>query len=60
MFSFAKKFIKLLKNRSGSPLVEETVLIGLALFALMTVVIIILDLIDFTDRMFQDMDDGLW
>ena len=57
MISLAKKFIKLLKNRSGSPLVEETLLIGLALFTLMTVIMIVIDLIDFTDIKLQEMDD---
>jgi hypothetical protein len=60
MIRFTKKIIKLLKNRSGSPLVEETVLMGLALFALALVVMIILDLIDFTDEKYQKISGGLW
>ena len=60
MISSAKKIMKLLKNRSGSPLVEETVLIGLALFALMTVIIIIFQLVDFTTGKFEELNDGIW
>lgn len=60
MISFSRKIINFLKNRSGSPLVEETILIGIALFTLTTVIIIIFNLIDMTDDIFQQFGDGLW
>ena len=60
MISNAKKFIKLLKNRSGSPLVEETVLLGIALFAFVTVLMIVLQLIGYAQEKFQKMDEWIW
>jgi len=60
MISNAKKFIKLLKNRSGSPLVEETVLLGIALFAFVTVLMIVLQLIGYAQDKFQGAEDWLW
>ncbi|MCG3219140.1 MAG: hypothetical protein KAR35_09055 [Candidatus Heimdallarchaeota archaeon] len=60
MISNAKKFIKLLKNRSGSPLVEETVLLGIALFAFVTVLMIVLQLIGYAKGKFQGLEDWLW
>ena len=58
MIKFTKRIKRLLKNRSGSPLVEETVLLGVAVFALAFVIGLIFRLMDATDKMWEDI--GFW
>ncbi|MCE7745368.1 MAG: hypothetical protein GPJ52_09565 [Candidatus Heimdallarchaeota archaeon] len=56
-----RRFIlkKLKKNRRASPLIEEGILIGLALFAFVLLVAIVSDILGFTQNIFQDVSEKL-
>ncbi len=47
------------KNKRASPLIEEGILIGLALFAFVLLVAIVSDILGFTQDIFQDVSDKL-
>ncbi|MFX1537342.1 MAG: hypothetical protein ACFFDI_24300 [Promethearchaeota archaeon] len=50
---------KLRKDRRASPLIEEGILIGLALFAFVLLVAIVSDVLGFTQDIFQDVAERL-
>ncbi|NHJ03392.1 MAG: hypothetical protein EAX90_01095 [Candidatus Heimdallarchaeota archaeon] len=50
---------KITKSRKASPLIEEGILIGLALFAFVLLVAIVSDILGFTQDIFQDVSDKL-
>ncbi|MBD3192056.1 MAG: hypothetical protein GF308_15525 [Candidatus Heimdallarchaeota archaeon] len=50
---------RLQKNRRASPLIEEGILIGLALFAFVLLVAIVSDILGFTQDIFQDVAERL-
>ena len=50
---------KISKNKKASPLIEEGILIGLALFAFVLLVAIVSDILGFTQDIFQDVSDKL-
>jgi archaellum biogenesis protein FlaJ (TadC family) len=50
---------KLRKDKRASPLIEEGILIGLALFAFVLLVAIVSDILGFTQDIFQDVSDKL-
>lgn len=50
---------KLKKDKRGSPLIEEGILIGLALFAFVLLVAIVSDILGFTQNIFQDVSEKL-
>ena len=50
---------KLRKNKRASPLIEEGILIGLALFAFVLLVAIVSDILGFTQDIFADVSDKL-
>jgi Flp pilus assembly pilin Flp len=50
---------KLMKNKKGSPLIEEGILIGLALFAFVLLVAIVSDILGFTQNIFQEVSERL-
>ena len=62
-----QRFYTTLKNKTtylfgskrGSPLVEESILLGLSLFAFMILATIIFDLIEFAKNIFTSVSDGL-
>jgi Flp pilus assembly pilin Flp len=54
---FALKRIK--NDQRGSPLIEEGILIGLALFAFVLLVAIVSDILGFTQDIFQDVSERL-
>jgi len=56
-----KHFIlkKLKTNRRASPLIEEGILIGLALFAFVLLVAIVSDILGFTQDIFQEVSEKL-
>ncbi|MCY3411372.1 MAG: hypothetical protein INQ03_07020 [Candidatus Heimdallarchaeota archaeon] len=45
------------KNRRGSPLVEESILLGLSLFSFLIIASIIFDLIEFAQSIFANVTD---
>jgi len=47
------------KYRRGSPLVEESILLGLSLFAFMILATIVFDLVDFARNIFEQVGKGL-
>lgn len=47
------------KNKRGSPLVEESILLGLSLFAFMILVNVIFNLLDFAKSIFNTVKLGL-
>jgi hypothetical protein len=55
----SKALWKLKKNKRASPLIEEGILIGLALFAFVLLVAIVSDILGFTQDIFQDVSDKL-
>ncbi|NPE06875.1 MAG: hypothetical protein GNW80_01215 [Asgard group archaeon] len=56
-----RRFIlkKLKKDHRASPLIEEGILIGLALFAFVLLVAIVSDILGFTQNIFQDVSEKL-
>ena len=52
-------FCYLFKNKRGSPLVEESILLGLSLFAFMILATIVFDLVDFAKNIFTEVTNGL-
>ena len=46
-------------SKKGSPLVEESILLGLSLFAFMILATIIFDLVEFAKNIFTSVSDGL-
>ncbi len=50
---------KIAKNKKASPLIEEGILIGLALFAFVLLVSIVSDILGFTQDIFQDVSEKL-
>ena len=50
---------KISRNKKASPLIEEGILIGLALFAFVLLVAIVSDILGFTQDIFQDVSDKL-
>ena len=50
---------RLKKDRRASPLIEEGILIGLALFAFVLLVAIVSDILGFTQDIFQDVSEKL-
>lgn len=50
---------KITNNKKASPLIEEGILIGLALFAFVLLVAIVSDILGFTQDIFQDVSDKL-
>ena len=53
-----ESFINFLrKDKKGSPLVEESILLGLSLFAFMVVASIVFDLVDFAQGIFAEISD---
>ena len=50
---------KLKNNRRASPLIEEGILIGLALFAFVLLVAIVSDILGFTQDIFQEVSERL-
>ena len=50
---------KIKKSKKASPLIEEGILIGLALFAFVLLVAIVSDILGFTQDIFQDVSDKL-
>ncbi|MFW9923480.1 MAG: hypothetical protein ACFFDW_09385 [Candidatus Thorarchaeota archaeon] len=50
---------KISKNKKASPLIEEGILIGLALFAFVLLVAIVSDILGFTQDIFQDVSEKL-
>ena len=50
---------KLRKDKRGSPLIEEGILIGLALFAFVLLVAIVSDILGFTQNIFQEVSEKL-
>lgn len=50
---------RLKKNYRASPLIEEGILIGLALFAFVLLVAIVSDILGFTQDIFQDVAERL-
>ncbi|HUU79692.1 MAG TPA: hypothetical protein VMX55_15235 [candidate division Zixibacteria bacterium] len=50
---------KITKSKKASPLIEEGILIGLALFAFVLLVAIVSDILGFTQDIFQDVSDKL-
>ena len=58
--SLINKIVSNLKiNKKASPLVEESILLGLSLFAFMILASIIFDLVDFAKQIFTTVSDGL-
>ena len=47
------------KYRRGSPLVEESILLGLSLFAFMILATIVFDLVEFARSIFEEVSNGL-
>ena len=47
------------QNKRASPLIEEGILIGLALFAFVLLVAIVSDILGFTQDIFQEVSDKL-
>lgn len=45
------------KNKRASPLVEESILLGLTLFAFMVIAAIIFDLVEFAKNIFSNVVD---
>ena len=52
-------FKKISDNKRASPLIEEGILIGLALFAFVLLVAIVSDILGFTQDIFQDVSERL-
>ncbi|MHA2502010.1 MAG: hypothetical protein ACXAE3_04000 [Candidatus Kariarchaeaceae archaeon] len=54
-------YLKLISGsrRRGSPLVEESILLGISLFAFMILATIVFDLVDFAKAIFDQVTDGL-
>ena len=52
-------FRYLQKYRRGSPLIEESILLGLSLFAFMILATIVFDLVEFASTIFENVSDGL-
>ncbi|MCF2142567.1 MAG: hypothetical protein ACTSYG_05185 [Candidatus Heimdallarchaeota archaeon] len=50
---------KMRKNKRASPLIEEGILIGLALFAFVLLVAIVSDILGFTQDIFQEVAEKL-
>ncbi|NHK31997.1 MAG: hypothetical protein FK730_11640 [Asgard group archaeon] len=50
---------KLVNNKKGSPLIEEGILIGLALFAFVLLVAIVSDILGFTQDIFREVSEKL-
>lgn len=50
---------KLQRDNRASPLIEEGILIGLALFAFVLLVAIVSDILGFTQDIFQDIAEKL-
>jgi len=50
---------KITNDRRASPLIEEGILIGLALFAFVLLVAIVSDILGFTQDIFQDVSEKL-
>jgi Flp pilus assembly pilin Flp len=50
---------RLKKDKRGSPLIEEGILIGLALFAFVLLVAIVSDILGFTQDIFQEVSEKL-
>lgn len=50
---------KIQKYRRGSPLVEESILLGLSLFAFMILATIVFDLVEFAKSIFEEVSNGL-
>ena len=61
LFTFLINKIRLikLKRRRGSPLVEESILLGLALFAFMILAAVVFNIIDFAKNIFSGVIDSL-
>lgn len=53
------KTVCLFGSKKGSPLVEESILLGLSLFAFMILATIIFDLVEFAKNIFTSVSDGL-
>ena len=53
------KLRKIKKSKKASPLIEEGILIGLALFAFVLLVSIVSDILGFTQDIFQDVSEKL-
>lgn len=47
------------RYRRGSPLVEESIILGLALFAFMILAAIVFDLVEFAKSIFEQVSDGI-
>ena len=47
------------KRRRGSPLVEESILLGISLFAFMILASIVFDLVEFARGIFDEVTKGL-
>ncbi|MCK4566876.1 MAG: hypothetical protein KAU48_06150 [Candidatus Thorarchaeota archaeon] len=50
---------RLKKDQRASPLIEEGILIGLALFAFVLLMAIVSDILGFTQDIFQDVSEKL-
>ncbi|HUT82201.1 MAG TPA: hypothetical protein VMZ29_13445 [Candidatus Bathyarchaeia archaeon] len=50
---------KIKQDKRASPLIEEGILIGLALFAFVLLVAIVSDILGFTQDIFQEVSDKL-
>ena len=50
---------RLKRDKRGSPLIEEGILIGLALFAFVLLVAIVSDILGFTQNIFQEVSEKL-
>ncbi|MHA2504033.1 MAG: hypothetical protein ACXAE3_14330 [Candidatus Kariarchaeaceae archaeon] len=59
MKRFVSKTRNVMNSRRGSPLVEESILLGLSLFAFMILATIVFDLVDFAKTIFDQVTDGL-
>lgn len=63
IFSLVRYLIHFLtspsKYRRGSPLVEESILLGLSLFAFMILATIVFDLVEFAQQIFEQVGRGL-
>ena len=54
-----KKIINLKNNKKGSPLIEESVLIGLSLFTFLIIAQVVFDIIGFAQSIFDAVSKSL-
>lgn len=60
MIQLLRYWVSQLRNyRRGSPLVEESILLGLSLFAFMILATIVFDLVEFARTIFEEVSSGL-